>query len=629
MGAPTDPFDVFVKKLEKIETITVIMQDTIVDLRSDPTMFPGDNEFTKGHWSNEDTHVEDDFYLPPFFCCQKIFRGFYPFVDKGTNENFTIGDISKPYVQQPKTRNVSHGSFEAAKDQFIQMNYTALVDFIELRDTFDMRIERSVTKNVRDTIKRAGNGARTEDLLTKHPYLLKDFHKGLLHTLFYHYILAMSRILFFLRACNEEENVKGNPSFVERLKTAMACVSVDGTDLVLNSVRPDEESFCNKLKCMNIGTFIKDGKKENIFTNLDTVHYKSGELHYKSGELKIPKLTSVEVNAINDELHITWKTQDGDMSTLINSLIRPTPAVLEKSVVLRDSKIKIHPDFPKVYKQTLSAFSPENRDEKQQFDFDLSSWPIYSFFNNRNDKAFLAWYPKNKNKGSRRILQPLEIALNPSTALNDFVIDIFQQENISDEELYINQARAFLELSCLATGFLKYIDIHHHFLKKPIFYNRPDEYGIDTEFIMNGQTRYSLQSFFQDQIIEGLSECTWLAYLPNVKNYQQLSNPTDIQSFILFTSRALSKTHGGQRPSRAVSTLVELSKSIIIRNSAVADDSDVRNSAVADPVADEGRGAKNNMLQLLKRLSRLDLSARRRSTTQKPPQALDAREGWE
>ena len=241
---------------------------------------------------------------------------------------------------------------------------------------------------------------------------------------------------------------------------------------------------------------------------------------------------------------------------------------------------------------------------KKNFNFDLSSWPIYNFFNNRNDEAFLAWYPKNKNKGSRRILQPLEIALNPSTALNDFVIDIFQQENISDEVLYINQARAFLELSCLATGFLKYIDIHHHFLKKPIFYNRPDEYGIRCNaFMMNGRKRYSLQSFFEHQTIEVLSECAWLAYLPNVKNYQKLSNPTDIQSFILFTSRALSKTHGGQRPSRAVSTLVELSKSIIIPVPADA------------LVADKGTVAKNL----------------KRSTTQKPPQALDdaeAREGW-
>jgi len=556
MGAPTDPFDVFVKKLEKIETITVIMQDTIVDLRSDPTMFPGKlltlKDFTKGHWSNEDTHVADDFYLPPFFCYQKIFRGFYAFAEKGTKDNFTIGDISEPYVQTQKNRNSAHTSFQAALAQFKQMNYTALVDFIELRDTFDIRIERSVTRNVVNMIKAAGSAPRKEDLLTKHPYLLKDFHKGLLHTLFYHYILAMSRILFFLRACNEEENVKGNPSFVERLKTAMACVSVDGTDLVLNSVRPDEESFCNKLKCMNIGTFIKDGKKENIFTNLD--NYKSG--YPLSGKIEIPKLTSVNVNAINDELHITWKTQDGDMSTLINSLICPArPAKPAKP------EPALNPYFPKVYKQTLSAFSPENRYEKKKFNLDLSSWPIYSFFNNRNDEAFLAWYPKNKNKGSRRILQPLEIALNPSTALNDFVIDIFQQENISDK-VYIEQARAFLELSCLATGFLKYIDIHHHFLKKPIFYNRPDEYGI-----MNEQTKYSLQSFFKNQIIQDLDSCEWLAYLPNVKNYQKLSKPTDIQSFILFTSRALSKTHGGQRPSRAVSTLVELSKSIIIPRS--------------------------------------------------------------
>ena len=321
MGAPTDPFDVFVKKLEKIETITVIMQDTIVDLRSEPTTFFQDRQWTNHHWSNENTDIDKNFYLPPFFCCQKIFRGFYA-VETGTNENFTISDISKPYVQQKKTRKSTGEGFDAALAQFIQMNYTALVDFIELRDTFDMRIERSVTENVVDTIKQAGNGPRTEDLLTKHPYLLKDFHKGLLHTLFYHYILAMSRILFFLRACNEEENVKGNPSFVERLKTAMACVSVDGTDLVLNSVRPDEESFCNKLKCMNIGTFIKDGKKENIFTNLD--QYKSG--YPFPGKIEIPKLTSVKVNAINDELHITWKTQDGDMSTLINSLICPRDA---------------------------------------------------------------------------------------------------------------------------------------------------------------------------------------------------------------------------------------------------------------------------------------------------------------
>lgn len=568
-------------ELSRTKTLTLILNDGVIDLSE--ILFRDNNQFSSDnyvHWNR--ASIDDAVYLPATFLRQKLCRGIYAF----SSEELKVPFVS--FLPASNTQLPNDGWTEAIYQSFQRLmenfsgrefkivdktslilqilhrftmvkDYSALVDFRNLRDTFDMRVQKSTLTKWKSAL--VDMNKKIEKNVEENTATLREFHTLLLECLYFYYIMGVIRILTFYALFDNNNDIKANPAYIKMLHRAGKCLQ-GGEDLILNSVIPEGVSFCNEQECKTISKFKRNGSGWlEIFDG--------GKNMKSTVDLLLPKMQQASVYSENGLLKVSWHIEEGALDTLIDDIVK---GVASLGPATDTNKLELNTLFPKKRTNKLNFTESGNvtPDEIKAMQKNLVLWPIYSILKKQSDlkheddigkrrdltdkiKNHLSTVlPNTPDSLKHRILNKITSGMW-SSALQDFIEIMFRADHVS---IFTTEAQAFLELSGLALNYVTYLDRNNNVESSPLL--ESDYMKIR---IKQDDTTETLFGVFEKiQISEdvfNLEEQKWVYLDPGSGKYVE-RECTKIQSFILLVAYLLGKKSSNS----GVSILRKLSNSI-------------------------------------------------------------------
>lgn len=591
---PQMNFDEIKTELSRIKTLTLIFNDTVIDLSQpftevdDEKLYGEVKTSNYSHWNRN--NPDNEYYLPATFLRQRLCQGnyrfepqkatipfkfFLPGADSVLQAASNTGNNWKPSTITERLKSLLvlwNGDTDNIENKpqmilpilhtfAIKKNYSALVDFGKLRDTFDMRVQNDTLRRWKLAMKNDKTDV-TQQLVVANFATLKEFHSSLLQCLYFYYIMGFIRIIIYYTCFDQNEHIKANAAYKKELERAGKCIQGDG-DLILNSIIPNSTSFCSKEDCEIISKFRRNGSQwQEIFTAITP--------GTDSKELQLPLMETATVYPENDTLKISWRIEEDEMEKLITTIIAEVKKC--KLRTLNDS-------FPKKKKNTLTIVDPSigvSDYDMNAMQSLLKNWPIYYILEKQStlknednigkqknlktdiQTKLSTVLPRNIHDSLKDLMLQRITSHMWSTALQEYVVIMFDdryENSLNFEE----KARAFLELSGLALNYVTYLDRNKNVVTNP---ELNSDY-MKLQLKQSGVTRTFLY-FFQyahdsKQVFFNLKRQNWV--YSDVKNEDGRNierECTEIQSFILFVSFLLQNKSLKQN----ISILKKLSRSI-------------------------------------------------------------------
>lgn len=529
--------DSFQKSFKNVKFLTLVMHDSIIDMS---TNYVNEKEMgpTTSHWVRTDERKNN--YLPARFLAQKLQPSIYhskeeekikiPIIHvsnfaEGQRTFFELARDGLKWITNQKPYKIPSATNVIIKEFYKNKNYTALVDFTKLKDTFDMQIPNPMVTSWHSTFKDQVE-IKQKDIDENKP-LVTQFHTILLKHLYIYYMLGICRIFQYLFLFFKDEDVQVNPAFKTLWHYCMDCVE-GGENLILNSVIPGAKFFCDQEKCKYISKFKKDGEWIEIYKREDEI---------KDFMLPLPNLQYTTVSTENGFLKVSWEFEEGEFAKLLDGLL----VALNES---NPSKFTLDSKFPRKKTNVLTAESISEKTseiEGQIKEILTTDFPIRSILSVSESESkeelrrmLSGILPNNiQETTTERILHKIKSGMW-STALEYFIRLHFRHDN---KDKYTQIVRAFLELSGLALGFINYRDKNNEVMDKPKV-SLSD--SIDTLSVTDDSQKFTLVDFFNiakpgaesKNIIES-GKYGWL--YTNLENgrFEEKEDVTNIQTFIL------------------------------------------------------------------------------------------------
>ena len=365
-------------------------------------------------------------------------------------------------TRQTFTLTIPEGSdpqFEYVKYAFRANNYSALRDCRYLHDTFYLGL--SADQDKIGHLLNLLNGTYPENqrrfLLTQ---TSKYISKNLLRCLSQYYTLAFSRITLYLLLFSKFEEITSASGYMHRLRLAGECIN--SRQIILNSFLPEQVSYSDEFKCINIENFIYRNARKKFFPNTDL---EDSEKQILDVEMKLPEIYNTQVISSNGILKITWTLGSNganDMKKLVSDLDIVATQLGEH--------LKISSDLQQMTEKKNNQVSIQNYASPVNFKNAFKKWPVHQciqHITNENNESLQIqrssidkaeanirnWYrPKRLDKSSemfrnlraKRWISALELLTNE---------DVFKtsKEGFDGKQDDACVAKAFIELAFLST----------------------------------------------------------------------------------------------------------------------------------------------------------------------------------